>query len=156
MTGAERQRRYYRHHKGDHSLCDPARRCEAVEAVTLAEAAADPEPGRGERARALWDDLAEQVAHDVMARLQLEEACRVLDRLDLLRGAADVASMTEARQQTSTLRSLFADIRKAVGKATPAKAPEPLADETLTDDEQEGEVEDFATALARRRSKATG
>lgn len=169
LTPAERQERSRRHRRGDHSTCDPARRCEVVERAVLQEASAAG-PGRGARARKLWEQLGPRVEHDVMAGVLLEEACRVLDRLDLLRDAADMASMHEARQQTSALRSLLADIRKATeGAGTAATStgrskaapPDPFDhdDEAPNRARQTGGgagVVDLATSLAARRAAAAG
>src|SRR4051794_11632992 len=97
MTSAEKTRRSRAHKRGDHSLCDPRRRCEVVEQVIRSEVESSA-GSHGERARTLLEQLAESVEHDVMGEILLEEAARTLDRLDLLRGSAEVDAMTEARQ----------------------------------------------------------
>lgn len=155
LTSAEKTRRHRAHKRGDHSLCDPARRCEVVEQVIRSEVESSTS-GHGERARTLLAQLAENVAHDVMGQILLEEAARTLDRLDLLRGSAEVDAMTEARQQVGSLQRLLVDIRKIAGTAAPAPpaarppANHPMAEEGGTCDD------DFASRLAARRAAAAG
>lgn len=165
-SGADRQRRYRRHLRGDHTLCDPDRRCDAR----------DPEPpatpqqradGRGPRGQQLWDDMAGAElgpAHRVL----LEEACRIADRLDRLdaildgrddwlrlrvaEGGEDVrisvdGVLSEARQHASTLRGLVSELRAAQPK-TPAKTP-PI-------DQPKGGLGDLNAKLAARRRSAPG
>lgn len=145
-TSAEKTRRYRAHKRGDHSLCDPKRRCTTIEAVEQAEAADLPDPvsptARGPRARALWDEMHEGLgpAHRVL----LDEACRLTDRLDRLDAVLndrdwfrlrvsehdDVARVTvdsalgEARQTATALKGLVTEIRNAMPKAAaPAGQP---------------------------------
>ncbi|HEY9354597.1 MAG TPA: hypothetical protein VIP28_15150 [Nocardioides sp.] len=166
---AERARRARRHKKGDHSLCDPARRCQLIEQTEVREAVASQEARespRGPRGQELWDALADEglgPAH----RLLLDETCRMADRLDRLNGslenkntwlrfeAADGGSvvvvvdgvLAEYRQQVATLRSLVAEIRAVLPKpeSKPAAPAKP-----------EGGLGDLVSlaAAARRRSTA--
>lgn len=154
-TPAERKRRSRAHLRGDHSLCSAERRCEAVEAVLRAEIAEEPLPERGPRAQALFDEMSE-LALGPMERVLLEEACRCVDRLDLLRNAVEVAAMTEARHQATALRGLLAEIRRAAG--APAGKPTTTKPAAKTPDEpSEGAVrDDFASRLAARRAAAAG
>jgi hypothetical protein len=160
MTSAEKTRRYRAHRIGDHSLCDPSRRCEAVEAVIRAEVDASPGPERGDRAQALWDEWAERVQGNVLAGIYLDEACRSLDRIDRLRANGEPAAMTEARHQATAMKSMLSEVRKELGLPLPtakaaAKTP-PAPDDDL--DDEGGEVadrDDFASRLAARRAKAS-
>lgn len=99
-TAAERQRRYRRHSKGDHSLCDP-NRCSPDHGPRPAASSSPPEPlpaapvvthrDTGESREAqlgpggheLWSQMLDAglgPAHRVL----LLEACRIADRLDRL------------------------------------------------------------------------
>jgi hypothetical protein len=85
-TDAERQRRYRAHKRGDHSLCDPSR-CSALDGVTVTRSVTvvTRDVALGDRGRRLWRDMSgdERTGAD---RVQLEEACRLADRLDRLDG----------------------------------------------------------------------
>ncbi|WP_337830577.1 hypothetical protein [Pseudonocardia sp. TMWB2A] len=179
-TSAEKTRRYRAHKRGDHSLCDPKRRCEAVEAVEQAEAADLPDPvapgARGPRARALWDDMHAGLgpAH----RILLDEACRLVDRLDRIDAVLndrdwfrlrvsehdDVARVTvdsalaEARQTVTTLKGVVTELRNAAPKAVtggpaattvPEPATSPPADPELDETDDE-------RPPRRRRSQRQG
>lgn len=155
LSSAEKTRRYRAHRRGDHALCDPARRCAAVEQVVRSEVDASGD-FHGQRARTLLSELAASVAHDVMGEILLEEAARTLDRLDLLRGSGEVDAMTEARQQVGSLQRLLVDIRKIAGVA--ASAPPAARQPAARDPEPEKDVprDDFASRLAARRAAASG
>lgn len=99
-TAAERQRRYRRHSKGDHTLCDP-KRCSPDQApnptaapspreqlpaappVTQRDCGESREAQLGPRGHELWSQM-----HDAglgpAHRVLLYEACRIADRLDRL------------------------------------------------------------------------
>lgn len=172
---AERARRAYRHKRGDHSLCDPARRCEQAEqaelheavAARVASAPADSPAVDGTRGTALRTGLADAPLGP-LHRVLVEEAARIADRLDRLDLAlarkgewlrierddgGDVvitidSVLAEARQQAATLKTLIAEIRSALPK--PKQEPgKPAAEEG-------GPLADLLTfAAARRRSPAS-
>lgn len=167
---AERARRARRHKKGDHSLCDPARRCQLIEQTEVREAVASQESRespRGPRGQELWDALASAdlgPAH----RLLLDETCRMADRLDRLDAslenkntwlrfeAADGGSvvvvvdgvLAEYRQQVATLRSLVAEIRAVLPKASGKPAPESAP--------KGGGLADLTSRIADRRKSTAG
>lgn len=142
LTNAERQRRYRAHRAGDHSTCDPLR-CNGETPVTAVTSQRPPR--LAQRGRRLWDDMkgAELPAG---RRELLEEACRLVDRLDqldaALRGRApwlefrlgelsDVIEVTvvvdgalsEARQQQLALKQVLAELRAAAPKVEAPAAP---------------------------------
>lgn len=168
-SAAERARRARRHRGGDHSLCDPSRRCELIEQTETMEAVAGREaaPGRGygprgSDLRVALADLDLSPLHAVLA----EEACRIADRLDRLDGALtdkgtwlrqEVADggtivitvdgvLAEARQQASTLRGLVAEIRSALPKQQAAKPVQPAR--------RGGGLGDLNARIAARRASA--
>lgn len=179
-TAAERARRARRHKKGDHSLCDPQRRCELVEQAAANEAvAASVERTErigsryGPRGQDLWDSVADEPWVGPLQRQVLDEACRLADRLDRLDHAlenkgtwlryettdgGDVvitidSVLSEARQQALALRALLADLTKA---SIPAKSGSTGAG-GLTPARKGGGVLDLqARARARRRTGAAG
>lgn len=140
-SAAERARRARRHKKGDHSLCDPARRCELVEQAEANEAVAQvaerPAGRYGPRGQELHDALRGDPGIGPLQRVLLDEACRVTDRLDRLHSAledkgtwlryetddgGDVvitidSVLSETRQQEMALARLLADLEKSVSKA---------------------------------------
>ncbi|MEV1295789.1 hypothetical protein [Pseudonocardia sp. NPDC049635] len=146
---AERARRARRHRKGDHSLCDPARRCDLADqaAANEAVAAAETRPGGryGPRGQALHDALAGEPWVGPMQRALLDEACRVADRLDRLDAAlTDKGTwlryersdqpgevvitidsvLSETRQQEMAFRALIAELDKAATRtAKPGAGP---------------------------------
>lgn len=166
MTDAERQRRSRRHKRGDHSLCDPQRRCwaathvEVNAAVAAGKLAPDGNLGlRGQNLRAALADVDLSPLHRVL----VDEAVRISDRLDRLDAALkskklwmrfDVADggevvvvvdgiLAEARQQASALKAIVTELRQAVdGAAKTVKR------------EGDGALADFLAHAARRRSPA--
>jgi len=167
MTDEERrerqrayQRRYRAHQAGNHELCDPKRRCEVVERAEIAEAEEAGELAHGARGQALWDEWAEQVAGNVLAGIYLEEACRALDRIDLLRRNGEPAAMTEARHQATAMKSMLAEVRKELGIPLPKPSAKPAGEEqasAVPAEPSEGgaEVVDMASGIAARRAKAS-
>lgn len=147
---AERARRARRHKKGDHTLCDPARRCEALDQIDLgpAEPAAassvyDVErDGLGPGGQELWTAMV-GLGLPPGHRVLLNEACRIVDRLDRLDSALERKKtwlrfetadggelviivdnvLAEARQQASTLKALIAEIRTALPKSASGLSP---------------------------------
>lgn len=167
-ANAERQRRYRAHKRGDHSICLPGY-CDG--------AGASPEPApepvatseRGERGTTLWRALANEVgpAHRVL----LDEACRIVDRLDrldaVLAGRADWLRvedrsfgenvkvtvtvdgvLAEARQQVNALRGIVTELRTAGAVKTRTRTSEPQKSP------EEGSLADLLSFAARRRSPA--
>lgn len=160
MTSAEKQRRHRAHKAGNHELCDPKRRCEAVEQVIRAEIEEAGEPPHGVRGQALWDEWVERVAGNVLAGIYLEEACRALDRIDLLRGTGEPSAMAEARQQLAAMKSALVEVRKELGLPLPKPGAKDAAGTTAPDPAEEpqekgAEVVDMASGLAARRAKAS-
>lgn len=125
-TNAERQRRHRRHKAGDHSLCDPERCEDAVTPLVTAE--------RWFRAggRRLWDEMGGK-ALTGSRRVLLEQACRIVDRLDRLEAIlngrdrswltldlGDDGELTlsvdkllgESRQQATALKQILAELRQ--------------------------------------------
>lgn len=168
-SAAERARRARRHRKGDHSLCDPSRRCEALEAAELRDAVASSGPRveavSGSRGAELREALAD-TALGPLQRVLVEEAARIVDRLDRLDVAlsskgewlrferddgGDVVVtidnvLSETRQQAVALKALVAEIRAALPK--PKVEPErPAAAEG-------GALGDLLQLAARRRAPA--
>jgi hypothetical protein len=139
-TDAERARRSRRHRQGDHSLCDPSR-CDGVTPVTSQPREA-PRPRKlGARGSRLW----QEEGGDGLAgarRVVLEEACRLvdrLDRLDAIVNGRDRAWLTlelaedgltvevvvdkllsESRQQQLALKQLAAELRQGASADKPA------------------------------------
>ena len=159
-TAAERQKRYRLHIKGDHSRCDPARRCtDPPQPPTVTDATTE----RGPRAQELRDALMDQVGP--AQRVLLDEACRIVDRLDRLdamlegrEGWGSVvtddggelrlvvdALLAESRQQATALRGLLAEVVKA---APAKKGGAPKAGEVAAN------VSSLAARAARRRASS--
>jgi hypothetical protein len=139
-TSAERQRRYRAHKAGDHSGCDPAR-CDGtgvtVSRVTDAPRNADGPrvPRLGRRGRWLWGELAEKANPAPSERVLIEEACRLVDRLDRLDAISNGKDrawlvvevsddgtevtvvvdkvLSEARQQQLALKQILGELRQA-------------------------------------------
>lgn len=127
-TNAERQRRYRRHKIDDHSLC-LSESCESAGQRPVTP----PVTGPVTRGVTLWREMnGDQLPPP--ARVLLEEACRIADRLDrldkLLDGDAESwvslveqrgdperqivvidRPLAEARQQAVALKQLIAEIR---------------------------------------------
>ncbi|HEX6968099.1 MAG TPA: hypothetical protein VF174_04695 [Micromonosporaceae bacterium] len=136
-TNAERQRRHRRHKAGDHSLCDPRRCDDAVTPVVTRPL----ERRLGPRGARLWEEEGGDSLTGVRRNV-LEEACRLvdrLDRLDAILNGRDRAWLTlevddetggitvvvdkilsEARQQQLALKQLAAELRAGGGAAKPA------------------------------------
>lgn len=175
LSGAERQRRWRRHKLGDHTLCDPERGCDRSAQVEPPRPAV-PEPlekskrylppegyehVRGPRGARLWEALSGQLAKQPVQLVLLDEACRMLDRLDRLDyvladrsawfttetddgGRVIVvvdAVLGEARQYAAAVRALLADISKAL--------PKDVA-------ERKGGLAGLADELAARRRAPAG
>jgi hypothetical protein len=172
-SAAERQKRYRLHRKGDHRLCDPARRCEEQEVRETAEAVAtlatqDVQPGRGPRGAALWAAMAD-VELGPMHRMLLDQLCRAVDRLDRfeaslankrtwMRFEVDDAGgsvvvvvdnvVAEIRQLEATVKTLVAEIKSGLPKET-AKSP-------VTPSRKGGGLSDLTARIAARRDGAAG
>lgn len=166
-SDAERARRSYRHKRGDHALCDPARRCELTQQTetreAVATAAALPDGGYGPRGSALREEMA-GAEMGSLHRLLVDEAARIVDRLDRLDGAltskgtwlrfetADGGEivvtvdgvLAEARQQAGALRGLVAEIRAALPKPSGKPVSKP----------KDGALADLLDFAARRRAAA--
>lgn len=165
-SAAERARRSYRHKRGDHSLCDPQRRCELIENAEMREAVAThsglPAGGYGPRGAAYRDAMADAGLPPSHSPL-VDEVARMLDRLDRLDAAlhrkgewlrfetADGGEivitidnvLSEARQQAATVKALMSEIRAAL----PAKP----AGRTAASRAQEGAgLADLIDLAARR------
>jgi hypothetical protein len=167
-SAAERSRRAYRHRKGDHSLCDPQRRCEAVAAAEMRDAAAQPltqrncEYGpRGQQFRDALLDAELGPAHQLL----VDEAARMADRLDRLDSAlndkgtwlrfestdgGDIVVtidnvLAEARQQATALKGIVAELRAALPAAEKRK-PAATA----------GGLGDLSARIAARRNTSAG
>ena len=167
-SAAERNRRARRHKKGDHSLCDPERRCEAVAAAEARDAAATTIAGnnceygpRGAQFREALSGEQLSPAH----RLLVDEAARIADRLDRLDYAlqnkgewlrfetADGGEivvtidnvLAEARQQATALKGIVSELRAglpAQEKGKPAV--------------KAGGLGDLSARIAARRNAPTG
>lgn len=164
-SATERQRRSRAHKRGDHSLCSP-QRCDGHGVTDVTDPASADTVTFGARGRRLWGELT-KVPPEPAARVLIEEACRIADRLDkldrLLTGEADDwlgiveskgdpdrqelvinAPLAEARQQATALKQLLAELRQAAGSAGMKPA-------------EEGDVLDqLAAKRARRRADAAG
>jgi hypothetical protein len=179
-TAAERARRARRHKKGDHSLCDPARRCEIVEQVELAEAVAatDERTERvgsryGPRGRTLWDAVVGEPGIGPVQRDQLDEACRMADRLDRLHHVAENKGtwlryeaadggdvvitidsvLAELRQLETAHRAVLAELDKALTRA--AKST-PNRTGALAPSKKGGGLSDLTAKIAARRTGTAG
>ncbi|WP_239153716.1 hypothetical protein [Virgisporangium aliadipatigenens] len=131
---------------------------------------------RGQR---LWDDLTAEGELPAMERVLIEEACRLVDRLDRIDGilaGRDRAWMTleiddlgevtivldkvlsEGRQQQVALKTVFAELRQARAGAPPAKpsgktTPAPAGP---AGGGGGGVVADLTARIAAARSQAAG
>lgn len=136
-TDAERARRYRRHKAGDHSLCVEGR-CAALNDDRQAETPAEPlgPDGLDAAGRRLWDEMTADGTVAPMQAMLLLQACRIVDRLDRLdrqlRGedwlrfrheeTGDEVRvyvdrvLAEEREQAVALKTLFAELRQALGK----------------------------------------
>lgn len=175
-SAAERSRRAYRHKRGDHTLCDPARRCDLLEQAeaikAVARESAHPDGRYGPRGNELFEALTGEAGVGPLQRVLLDEACRVVDRLDRLAAALEDKGtwlryerddggtvvitidsvLSETRQQEMALRSLLADLEKAIAKAAPVKTsgaasrPQPS--------KRGGGLGDLNARIAARRASA--
>jgi hypothetical protein len=168
-SAAERARRARRHRKGDHSLCDPERRCGAVAGAETRDAATSPatfgngEYGpRGAQFRDALSDAELGPAH----KLLVDEAARMADRLDRLDSAlndkgtwlrfekADGGEivvtidsvLAEARQQATALKGIVAELRAAL----------PAAEKSKPVSAKAGGLGDLSARIAARRGTAAG
>lgn len=160
-SAAERQRRYRRHNKGDHSLCPPTRECRnnthgVASPVTPVVTRDAPTVG-GSRGRRLWDEMG---GDDLSGgrRVLLEEACRIADRLDALHkllggDARDWLSIVETKghpdRQEIVIDKLLAETRQ---QATALKQIIAELRQSGADDGQERGV-DILDQLAAQRAK---
>lgn len=140
-TNAERQRRHRRHKAGDHSLCDP-RRCPETTTGAVTPTVTDTvRHGRGVRGAQLWrEEGGDKLTGG--RRMLLDEACRIVDRLDRLDGilAGDPGewmrfrvsedgsevtvtldrALAEARQQAVALKQIVSELRASGSSDKPA------------------------------------
>lgn len=135
-TNAERQRRHRRHKGGDHSLCDP-KRCDDVVTPVVTR---PPDRRLGPRGRRLWEDEGGDGLTGIRRNV-LEEACRLVDRLDRLDAIVNGRDrswltleldddgqvtvvvdklLSESRQQQLALKQLAGEIRAGGGAVKPA------------------------------------
>lgn len=139
-TDAERARRYRRHKAGDHSLCVEGR-CAALNGDRPTETRTEPSgplgpDGLDAAGRRLWDEMTSDGEVAPMQAVLLLQACRIVDRLDRLdrqlRGedwlrfrheeTGDEVRvyvdrvLAEEREQAVALKTLFAELRQALGK----------------------------------------
>lgn len=167
---AERQRRYRRHMKGDHSLCDAAR-CEYRRGARSAEplqVTVGAPAGRGPRGGRLWADMDGGNLAPTQ-RLLLEEICRLADRLDRLDALIDGREnwlqlnvtddtsevivtvdnlLAEARQHATALRGLVAELRASLPKSAQQGLQKPT--------QREGGLSDLTARIAARRGAPAG
>lgn len=168
LSAKERQSRSRRHRQGDHGLCDslrcPAAHPEAVGVAVTAVTEAVTE-SRGQR---LWRQMTEP-GHplDPAVLVILEEACRIVDRLDRLHAHLEggtwlevVASgaggtqvtvvvdglLAETRQHAVALKGLVTELRQSTGRI-PAKAAAPT--------ESSG-ISDLTARISARRDSSAG
>lgn len=151
-TPAERQKRYRRHVKGDHSLCDPHRECAAATRPGVAADAEFDRP-RETRGEKLVRELRTGLGPELL--VLLEEAGRITDRLDRLDailtgsrkewmrfrtnedGVVTVylnTALAEARQQATALRGLMVEIGKVKAVKPAASGGEPRGLSGVTDE----------------------
>lgn len=172
-VGAERQRRYRAHAKGDHSLCDPARQCDGVTVTPVTHNAPSLTcpAGLRTRGRRLWRDLTDGKAIEPAQRVLIEEACRIADRLDrldaLLTGDAEDwvrlvddrgdperqtvvidKPLAEARQQATALKQIIAELRQAGAVAGTSGKDQPSGEASVRDQ--------LAARRAKRLADAAG
>ncbi|MEV6791258.1 hypothetical protein AB0M87_04485 [Streptomyces sp. NPDC051320] len=116
--------------------------------------------GLGERGQRMWRESLGSWSLTPAHLVLLEEACRTADRLDLLNaiilrssaevnsGAAEFAviagQLAEVRQQSSTLKTLLAEIRQGQSGAAPAPSVEGKG------------VADLTARIKKRRGQAPG
>lgn len=140
LTATERQRRSRAHKADDHSLCDPKRCPDAPAAAVTGDVTPsvtrDSGAPRWFRAggQRLWDEMGGDGLSGTQ-RVLLEQACRIvdrLDRLDAILNGRDRAWLTldvgddgeitvivdkvlgESRQQATALKQLFAELRQGL------------------------------------------
>jgi hypothetical protein len=123
LTSTERAQRSRRHAAGDHTLCDPKRRCTSVTNAASGES-------RGQR---LYRELSAGADLTPGQLVLLEEAARITDRLDRLDVQLDGGdwlrlrlsprsgdvivivdkALAEARQQATALKQIIAELRQS-------------------------------------------
>jgi hypothetical protein len=187
LSPADRQRRSRAHKRGDHGLCDPER-CEHVTpavtepAVTpVTPAVTDwPQVELGHRGRRLYAGVVDEHPDlSARARVVLEEAARVVDRLEtldrLLRGDVFVwahvetgasgrrelvvdKTLAELRQQQGTLARLMGELRQALAPAgeKPATSVTPPAPGQKPAGGGGGGLADLTARIAARRAGTAG
>lgn len=165
-AAAERAKRYRRHRNGNHSLCLPGR-CPAVaeegaaapvtlpvtDDVTQRSPSGADLLGLDDAGRELWDDVTGLGAVGPLQAALLLEACRGVDRLNILDRQLKGGDwlrfrhspedehevvvyvdkvLIEAREQATALKGYVAELSKTVGqsKAPPTKGGGVLADIT--------------------------
>jgi hypothetical protein len=174
-SAAERQRRYRRHKKNDHSLCVEGRCDDVTPGVTRN---AEPAEERGvqleEAGQKLWDAVTGEMTLGPMQKVLLLEACRIADRLDRLDGQlrgggewlrleADEdrdevivivdKALAEARQQATALKGLVAELRQTspVSKSTEGKPPA----QSTTSAKGAANVSDIRARIAEKRASTS-
>jgi hypothetical protein len=164
-AAAERAKRYRRHRNGNHSLCLPGR-CPGASGnaaapvtlpvmgdVTQRQPSGADLLGLDEAGRELWEDVTALGAVGPLQAALLLEACRGVDRLNILDRQLKGGDwlrfrhspedehevvvyvdkvLIEAREQATTLKTIVAELSKTVGqsKAPPMKGGGVLADIT--------------------------
>lgn len=169
-TDAERARRYRRHRKGDHTLCDPSR-CDGTTPVTDSVTPRPARPrGMGARAARMWREEDGDTLTGGQRAL-LEEACRIVDRLDRLdaildgdpgewlrfRVSEDGSEVTvtvdraldQARQQAAVLKQIIGELRQAGAGKQAGQGGHPVSSGKAA-----GGVISLATEAAKRRPPA--
>jgi hypothetical protein len=162
-SATERQRRSRAHKRGDHSLCSPGR-CDGHYVTPVTRHAPSETVTFGARGQRLWGELT-KVPPEPAARVLIEEACRIADRLDRLDGiltGSDAewmrfkvdddgevtvyigAPLAEARQQATALKAILAELRQAAGRG----AAKPAGEGSV--------IDQLAAVRARRRADAAG
>jgi hypothetical protein len=188
LSPADRQRRSRAHKRGDHSLCDPERCGDVTPPVTEPAVTAVTEPVThwplvelGPRGRRLYAGVVDEHPDlSARARVVLEEAARVTDRLEtldrMLRGDVFVwahvetgalgrrelvvdKTLAEVRQQQGTLARLMGELRQALTPAgeKPATPVAPAAPATGQKPPGGGSgIVNLAARIAARRAGTAG
>jgi hypothetical protein len=147
-TGAQRQRRYRLHKRGDHTLCVVGRCPEVTPPVTRHTGSDQREQTGGLDApgRALWSEVTEGQKLPPLQTALLLQICRTVDRLDKLdaqlRGDEDSwltverdpddpeapvqvivdKALAEERLQATALKTLIGEFRQALRAPRPGRA----------------------------------
>jgi hypothetical protein len=186
LSPADRQRRSRAHKKGDHALCDPERCSDVTPPVTEPAVTAVTVPVTdwplvelGPRGRRLYAGVVDEHPElSARARIVLEEAARVADRLEtldrMLRGDVFVwahvetgalgrrelvvdKTLAEVRQQQSTLARLMSELRQALTPAAEKPAdPVPAPVPGQKPPGGGGGLADLTARIAARRAGTAG